>query len=142
NQSPALTLGTGPLARQTARTLRHVRWTGIRTVGFVEDDPVKIPTDLPVIGKIAQLAELVDKHHIEHVFIALPLNRYADARRVFAALSQTVVDVQLIADVPTMAGMTFHTTHLHGMTVIGLRESPHHGINVVVKRAMDILLAS
>ena len=61
---------------------------------------------------------------------------------MFAALSQTVVDVQLIADVPAMAGMTFHTTQLHGMTVIGLRESPHHGLNVVVKRAMDIVLSS
>ncbi len=95
-----------------------------------------------MLGNIAELPELVERHNIDHVFIALPLNRYADARRVFAALSQTVVDVQLIADLPAMAGMTFHTTQLHGMTVIGLRESPHHGLNVVVKRIMDVFLAS
>ena len=51
------------------------------------------------------------------------------------------MDVQLIADLPQMAGMTFHTTQLHGMTVIGLRESPHHGLNVVVKRVMDVILS-
>ncbi|MFO0806807.1 MAG: undecaprenyl-phosphate glucose phosphotransferase [Gemmataceae bacterium] len=142
NQSHALIVGTGRLARQTARTLRHVRWTGIRTVGFVEDDPVKIPTDIPVVGKIAELAELVERHHIEHVYIALPLNRYADARRVFDALSETVVDVRLIADLRAVSGLSLTTTTLHGMTVIGLRESPHFGLNVVVKRIMDILLAS
>jgi Undecaprenyl-phosphate glucose phosphotransferase len=142
NQSHALIVGTGRLARQTARTLRHVRWTGIRTIGFVEDDPVKIPTDLPVVGRIAELAELVERHHIEHVFIALPLNRYADARRVFDALSETTVDVQLIADVRALSGLSLTTTHLHGMTIIGLRESPHHGLNVIVKRIMDIVLAS
>jgi Undecaprenyl-phosphate glucose phosphotransferase len=143
NQSHALVVGTARLARRTVRTLRAVSWSGIQPVGYVEDEAHRGPAaDLPVLGSIAELPELVERHHIEHVFIALPLNRYADARRVFAALSQTVVDVQLIADVPTMAGMTFHTTHLHGMTVVGLRESPHHGINVVVKRAMDILLAS
>jgi len=143
NQSHALVVGTARLARRTVRTLRTVSWSGIQPVGYVEDESHRGPAaDLPVLGSIAELPELVEKHHIEHVFIALPLNRYADARRVFAALSQTVVDVQLIADVPTMAGMTFHTTHLHGMTVVGLRESPHHGINVVVKRAMDIVLAS
>jgi Undecaprenyl-phosphate glucose phosphotransferase len=87
------------------------------------------------------LPELVERFHIEHVFIALPLNRYTDARRVFAALSQTLVDVQLVADLPAMAGMAFHTTQLHGMTVIGLRENPHHGLNVVVKRLMDMILA-
>jgi Undecaprenyl-phosphate glucose phosphotransferase len=142
NQSHALIVGTGRLARQTARTLHQVSWTGIRTIGFVEDDPGKCPTDLPVVGGIASLPKLVDAHHIEHIFIALPLNRYADARRVFDALSQTTVDVQLIADVRAISGMSLTTTSLHGMTIIGLRESPHYGLNVVVKRVMDVLLAS
>lgn len=143
NQSHALIVGTGRLARRTVRTLRAVNWSGIQPVGFVEDDGnCHSGCDLPVLGTIAQLPELVEKHHIEHVFVALPLNRYGDARRVFAALSQTVVDVQLIADLPTMSGMAFTTTQIHGMTVIGLRENPHHGLNVVVKRVMDIFLSS
>jgi Undecaprenyl-phosphate glucose phosphotransferase len=142
NQSHALIVGTGRLARRTARTLRSAAWTGIRTVGYVEDDPGKCPTDLPVVGPIGQLPELVERHHVEHVFIALPLNRYADARRVFDALSQTVADVRLIADVPALSGLSLTTTNLGGMTVIGLRESPHYGLNVVVKRAMDVLLSS
>lgn len=142
NQSHALIVGTGRLARRTARTLRQVSWTGIQTVGYVEDDAAKWPTDLPVVGTIEQLPELVEKHHIEHVFIALPLNRYADARRVFAALSQTLVDVRLIADIPALSGLALTTNTLHGMTVIGLRESPHFGLNMVVKRFMDVVLAS
>ena len=143
NQSHALVVGTGRLARVTVRTLRVVNWSGIQPVGFVEDEAHRnAGADLPVLGSIAELPELVEKHHIEHVFVALPLNRYADARRVFAALSQTVVDVQLIADLPAISGMTFTTTQIHGMTVIGLRENPHHGLNVVVKRAMDVVLAS
>jgi Undecaprenyl-phosphate glucose phosphotransferase len=142
NQSHALIVGTGRLARRTVRTLRAVRWTGIQAVGFVEDEAHRNPgCELPILGSIAELPLLVERHHVEHVFVALPLNRYADARRVFAALSQTVVDVQLIADLPAMAGMTFTTTQIHGMTVIGLRENPHHGLNVVVKRAMDVALS-
>ncbi|MDB5308457.1 MAG: wcaJ [Gemmataceae bacterium] len=141
NQSHALIVGTGRLARQAGRTLRQVSWTGIRTVGYVEDGPGKCPTGLPVVGTIAELPELVEKYHVEHVFIALPLNRYADARRVFDALSQTTVDVRLIADVRALSGLSLTTTTLHGMTIIGLRESPHYGLNVVVKRAMDVVLA-
>lgn len=142
NQSHALIVGTGRLARRTARTLHEVTWTGIQTVGYVEDDTGKIPVDLPVVGRIAELPELVERHHVEHVFIALPLNRYADARRVFDSLSQTVVDVRLVADVPALSGLSLTTNTLHGMTVIGLRESPHYGLNVVVKRAMDVLLSA
>jgi Undecaprenyl-phosphate glucose phosphotransferase len=142
NQSHALIVGTGRLARRTVRTLRAISWSGIQPVGYVEDEPHQGPAnDLPIVGNLSQIPELVERNHIEHVFIALPLNRYGDARRVFSALAQTVVDVQLIADLPTMAGMTFHTTQLHGMTVVGLRENPHHGLNVIVKRVMDIILA-
>jgi Undecaprenyl-phosphate glucose phosphotransferase len=142
NQSHALIVGTGRLARRTVRTLRAVNWSGIQAVGFVEDATQRSSgCALPILGTIAELPALVEKHHIEHVFVALPLNRYADARRVFAALSQTVVDVQLIADLPAMSGMTFTTTQIHGMTVIGLRENPHQGLNIVVKRVMDIVLS-
>ena len=75
----------------------------------VEDDPDthERHCDIPVVGPIDALPHLIDDLHIEHVFIALPMNRYADARRVFDALSQTTVDVQLVADVPAVAGMTF-----------------------------------
>lgn len=143
NQSHALIVGTGRLARRTVRTLRAVNWSGIQPVGYVEDEANRGPAaDLPVLGTIADLPALVERHHIEHVYVALPLNRYADARRVFAALSQSLVDVQLIADLPAISGMNFTTTQIHGMTVIGLRENPHHGLNVVVKRVMDVILAS
>ena len=143
NQSHALIVGTGRLARRTARTLHSISWSGIQTVGFVEDEAHRVPDGpCPSSAAIAELPELVERHHIEHVFIALPLNRYADARRVFDA---PVADGRGRAADRRRArrwpGMTFHTTQLHGMTVIGLRESPHHGLNVVVKRAMDVILA-
>jgi Undecaprenyl-phosphate glucose phosphotransferase len=142
NQSHALIVGTGRLARRTARSLRESSWLGIHTVAYVEDDPSDRLCDLPVLGPIDRLPELVADHHIEHVFIALPLNRYPDARRVFDVLSQTIVEVRLVADVPAMAGLSLTTTNLQGMTVIGLRESGHYGLNVVIKRLMDVVLSA
>jgi Undecaprenyl-phosphate glucose phosphotransferase len=140
NQSHALIVGTGRLARRTALGLRAAAWTGIRPVAFVDDHPS--PTaPLPVAGRIDELPALVESHHIEHVFIALPLNRYADARRVFDVLSQSLVEVRLIADAPAMAGLSFTTSTLHGMPVIGLRENMQVGLNVAVKRGMDIALS-
>ena len=40
-----------------------------------------------------------------------------------------------MADVPDLAGLSLTTTNLDGLPVVGLRESPHFGLNVVVKRA-------
>jgi Undecaprenyl-phosphate glucose phosphotransferase len=69
------------------------------------------------------------------------MSRYHDARRVFDTLSQELVEVRLVADVPELAGLSLTTTNLDGLPVIGLRESPHFGLNVVVKRGMDFLLS-
>ncbi|OWK43575.1 undecaprenyl-phosphate glucose phosphotransferase [Fimbriiglobus ruber] len=141
NQSHALIVGTGRLARRTARSLENASWMGIQTVAYVDDQHGQTHFDHPVLGPIVDLPKFVYEQHIEHVFIALPLNRYSDARRVFDVLSQTLVDVRLVADVPALTALSLTTSTLHGMTFIGLRESPYHGLNLVVKRIMDIGLS-
>jgi Undecaprenyl-phosphate glucose phosphotransferase len=141
NQTHALIVGTGRVARKTARALRRASWMGIRNIGFVEIGSSHWGGDLQVLGTIADLPRLVPEHRIGHVFIALPLNRHAEARKVFDVLAQSLVEVRLVLDVPDLAGLSLTTSNLDGLPVIGLRESPHFGLNVVVKRAMDVALA-
>ncbi len=141
NQSFCLIVGSGRVARKAARALRKASWMGIKNVGFVEDRANSLCNDLDLLGGFTDLPELVRKYNVRHVFIALPMGRYDDARRVFNILSQSLVEVRLVADVPNLAGLTLTTTNLDGLPVIGLRESPHFGLNVVVKRAMDIVLS-
>ncbi len=140
NQSHALIIGTGRLARQTAKLLESTPAMGIQVVAHVENDH-RHSCSKPVVGPIPDLARLIDELHIEHVFIALPMNRYDEVRSVFVALSQSIVEVRLIPDVPAMASLSLTTTRLHGTTIIGLRESGYYGWNVFVKRAMDFALA-
>jgi Undecaprenyl-phosphate glucose phosphotransferase len=141
NQTHAVIVGTGRVARKTALALRHASWMGIRTIGFVEDRQDRWTSDLNLLGTFADLPDLIRKYRIAHVFIALPMSRYDDARRVFDLLSRSLCEVRLVADVPDLAGLSLTTTNLDGLPVIGLRESPHFGLNVVVKRAMDIALS-
>src|SRR5262249_44791527 len=121
--------------------LRNANWMGLKNVGFVEDRPNRFASDLPILGTIADLPDLVQKLQVEHVFIAVPMNCIAEARQVFNVLSRSLVEVRLVADVPNLAGLTLTTANLDGLPVIGLRESPHFGLNVIVKRAMDIVLS-
>jgi Undecaprenyl-phosphate glucose phosphotransferase len=141
NQTQAIIVGTGRVARKTARSLRGTRWLGIKNVGFIEDQPTRWCSDLDILGGIADLPRLVEKYQVSHVFICLPMTRYHDARRVFDTLSQSLVEVRLVADVPALAGLALTTTSFDGMPMIGLRESPHFGLNVVVKRVMDVGLS-
>jgi Undecaprenyl-phosphate glucose phosphotransferase len=142
NQTHAIIVGTGRPARKTARNLRHASWMGIKNIGFVEDQPSRWTGDLDVLGTSADLPHLIEKYQVSHVFIALPLNRFHEARRVYDTLSQSLVEIRMVADVPGLAGVSLTTTNLYGLPIIGLRESPHFGLNIVVKRTMDILLSS
>ncbi|MFN4257843.1 MAG: undecaprenyl-phosphate glucose phosphotransferase [Gemmataceae bacterium] len=141
NQTSCVIVGTGRVARKTAWALRHASWMGIRNLGFIEDQPNRWTGDLNILGNIDELPRLIEKYQVAHVFISLPLSRYHDARRVYDTLSRTLVEVHLVADVPNLAGLSLTTTNLDGLPVIGLRESPHFGLNVVVKRVMDIILS-
>jgi Undecaprenyl-phosphate glucose phosphotransferase len=142
NQTFSLIVGTGRTARRLSSTLARVSWLGIRNVGFVADSTHPLAGDLDVLGGFDDLPELIRKYNVWHVFIALPFARYDDVRRVFSILSQTMVEVRLVPDVPTMAGLSLTTTNLDGLPLVGLRESPHFGLNVVVKRIMDVVLSA
>jgi Undecaprenyl-phosphate glucose phosphotransferase len=142
NQAFALIVGSGRGARRLAATFARVNWLGLKNVGFVDERPAALSADLDVLGGFADLPELIRKYGISHVFIALPLGRYDDVRRVYAVLSRTMVEVRLVPDLPALAGLTLTTANLDGQPLIGLRESPHFGLNVVVKRAMDVVLSA
>src|SRR5262245_13998633 len=142
NQTNAVIVGTGRIARETARALRRASWMGIRTLGYVEDHPSHWCSDLNVLGTTDELPTIIAKNDVEHVFIALPLNRFAEARKTFDILSQTFAEVRLVVDAPEMAGLSLTTNNLQGLPIIGLRESAHFGLNLIVKRCLDIVLSA
>lgn len=142
NQTFSIIVGAGRAARKMARVLQRVNWLGIKNIGFVDEKSNRLSSDLDVLGSFADLPELIEKYGVHHVFVALPLDRTDDARRVFAILSRSLVEVRMVCDVPNLAGLSLTTTNLDGLPLIGLRESPHFGLNIVVKRAMDAVLSA
>lgn len=141
NPTPVVIVGTGRVARRTARAMEHAGWTGMHVLGFIEDEPSRWTSDLPIVGTVADLPRLVLEHGISQVFIALPMQRYHEARRVYDALSQSIVEVRLILDAAPMTPLSLSTTKIDGLTVVGLRDNPHLGLNRAVKRSMDLVFA-
>lgn len=141
NTSFCVIAGVGRIARKTSLAIRRAGWMGFKNVGFVDDEDHPLYNDLDRLGTFADLPKLIEQYGISHVFIALPLSRYHDVRRIFAVLSQSMVDIRMVADVPTLSGLSFTMSNLDGLPLVGLRESPHFGLNVFIKRAMDIALS-
>jgi len=141
NQRRALIIGSGRAAQKVAKTLKNNPWTGLAPVGYVDDDTDRSPNGLPILGRIDDLPMLIDRHGASFVFIALPLVRYEDVRRAMSLLSRSVVEVQMVPDLPSLAGLSLSTTEIDGLAFVGLRGSPQHGWSYVVKRSIDVVVS-
>jgi len=140
NRGRAVIVGTGRTGRLVARTIRDNAWTGLEAVGFVDQPGKSEPMILPRLGQIDRIEQIVAEHDVDHVFVALPLSRYGELPEVYRALSKVLAEVQLVPDVPSMAGMKLRMREIDHVSFLGLRQNPHYGWPRVAKRAMDLAL--
>ncbi|MDQ2820620.1 MAG: undecaprenyl-phosphate glucose phosphotransferase [Pseudomonadota bacterium] len=95
----------------------------------------------PVLGRIAELAAYVRTHHIKTIFISQPLSAQPRIRRLIDELEDTTASVYFLPDVYIFDLMQARFDNFGGMPVIAIRETPFVGVNSVVKRISDVLLA-
>jgi FlaA1/EpsC-like NDP-sugar epimerase len=71
----ALVVGAGEAGTLVVREMQANPQLDMEPVAFVDDDPAKVGTHiqgLPVLGTCAQIPELVDRHQIQRIFVAIP----------------------------------------------------------------------
>lgn len=142
NHGRAVVIGTGRTARRVGQTLRENSWTGLELVGFVDDPDQAAPTPSPLLGALADLPQIVAEHNIDHVFISLPLRRYGQLPEIYRLLADVLVEIQLVPDVPALAGMKLSMLEIDGTVFMGCRQSPHYGLGRAVKRAVDLAVGT
>lgn len=82
---PLVILGAGDTGETLLREITKNRNLPYHTIGFLDDDPYKRGLRIhgvPVLGPVAMLGEVVRKHHIEQVIIAMPSATREQLRRV------------------------------------------------------------
>jgi Undecaprenyl-phosphate glucose phosphotransferase len=145
NHSRAVIVGCQRTGRLTAETIARNAWTGLEAVGFVDDvphSPQREPTVLPRLGTVGELAAVVRRYDVDHVFVALPLARYGELPRVYEQLNDLLVEVQLVPDRPNLAGMSFQTVEVDNLSFVSLRSNPHDGFASLMKRTMDLVVGT
>jgi len=141
NHGRALIVGSGRCGRLVAETLSQNHWIGLETVGYVDQPPLVEPRDLPRLGVLNDLPDIIQKYDVDHLFVALPLSRYGELPSVYERLRDCPVEVHLVPDMPHLAGMKMRLREIDGIPFLGLRENPLQGWQVGIKRAMDVAVA-
>jgi exopolysaccharide biosynthesis polyprenyl glycosylphosphotransferase len=152
-----LIVGAGPVGFEIAQALQEQRWTQLEPVGFVDDAFEGQSTHqasgvdlergqaetgaLRILGPLSSTAQLVRSLQIDEVIIALPLRAHERLMELVVALQELPVNIRLVPDVLDLVFIRASVEEFAGLPLIGLREPAIDGVDRLVKRCFDLVLA-
>jgi len=137
--------GAGDLGRNVAHRLAASPWTGLKVVGFYDDDPHmqrRTFDGVPVRGGLHRLPQELVKLGIDQVWIALPLHHDKQVRSLVSNLSRLPVQVTFVPDIYGVQLLNHSIGETAGLPVIHLMESPLSGAKGLIKIIEDRLLSA
>jgi exopolysaccharide biosynthesis polyprenyl glycosylphosphotransferase len=138
-------IGGGDLGQLVARKLLSHREYGIQLLGIVDDAPKERRAELsnlPLLGTLDQLPQIVNELRVERVIIAFSNHRDAQTVELVRALYTNDVQVDVVPRLYELVGPRVDVHTVEGLPLIGL-PSPHWSRSAMrVKRGIDIVGSS
>jgi Undecaprenyl-phosphate glucose phosphotransferase len=138
----ALVVGGGELAGQVIERIHAHREAGLRVIGVLCDDPGRSGRSIvgvPVFAGTEQIKQVLQRHPVQQVLIALPKEDAHRLEKILADLDDETVSIRLVPDLLHVLTLRSSVEDLDGLPMINLRESPLVGWAAVGKRALDIV---
>ena len=122
-------------------SFRNQPWLGFEVVGVYHDPkPGGVSNDWA--GNLQQLVEDAKAGKIHNVYIAMQMCDGARVKKLVHQLADTTCSVLLIPDVFTFNILHSRLEEMNGVPVVPLYDTPLSGVNRLLKRAEDIVLAT
>ncbi len=140
-----LIAGAGELARHVADKLLQHGELGYRVIGLVDDRAGGDTTGyrgLPLLGQIADAAEIIRRERIDQLYIALPLDEHARMIDLIEMADRECIDVKVAPDLLHVITLRARLEDLDGVPIININDVPLQGLNSLVKRAIDVAVAA
>ncbi|MEX2198534.1 MAG: undecaprenyl-phosphate glucose phosphotransferase [Burkholderiales bacterium] len=144
-QRTAVIAGANGMGRDLGAHLRERPLTGIRFAGYFEDRGAPRDGDPGTgkyLGNLGQLAEYVRAQHIDMIYITLPMTAQPRILALLESLHDTTASIYFAPDIFLCDLMQARVQTIGGLPVLAVRESPFYGMDGLVKRASDLVLAS
>ena len=132
-----LIAGAGDLGRMVADRILQHRELGYQVVGFVDDraggDHIGY-RGLPLLGTLAEVAEIAQRERVDHLYVALPLEEHAKLLDLMEITSRECIDVKVVPDLLQFIALRARLEDLDGLPIINVNDVPLQGFNAWVKR--------
>ncbi|HTE93954.1 MAG TPA: undecaprenyl-phosphate glucose phosphotransferase [Bradyrhizobium sp.] len=144
-QRVAVIAGEGELGRKLAERIQVAPFLGIRLAGFFDDrSPERIGGVEPgeILGSLDNVAAYVKTHHVDLIYITLPMASQPRILKLLDELHDTTASIYFVPDIFLFDLIQARMDTIGGIPVVAACETPFYGINGLIKRASDIVLAS
>ncbi len=140
-----LLVGAGEIVRDVLQRFQSRPELGYRFVGVVSSRPEETGSEIrsvPVLGTYQDLGRLAEEHQADLVILALPAAEQDQMAAVLDHLDDAMVDIWVVPDFVRHVRLGGGIAQFDGLPLISLQTSPMGGWNRVVKRLLDLVLAS
>jgi Undecaprenyl-phosphate glucose phosphotransferase len=139
-----LIVGAGELGQKILRSINRHPELGLRVAGFLTRRKEKLATKIcgaPIVGLYEDIKKILATHHIDQIFLALPLEEHFRLKNIMEAIDNEMVDIKIVPDFFDYIKLRGGVEELDNIPIITLRDSPLYGWNRISKRCFDILFS-
>lgn len=140
-----LLVGAGNVGRMVMRTVAARPDYGLKLVGFLDDHPAKVATDIGrfrALGPVDAATEVIRSEAIDRVIICLPWQSHRTIQRLLRECEQVGVPAYAVPDLFHLTKDQMKVEELNGIPLLSTRELSIRGWNAVIKRAFDVVVGA
>lgn len=141
-QDRLLVVGTGETARIIMQRIQWQPQLGYILVGVVTPNGSNGLPDIygvPVLGQSEELTQLIEKHQIDEVIIAMPEKGHREVVRVISLCQRGRVSIKVFPDVFEFVTSEATIDDLGGLPLLTVRDYSMRGYGLMFKRVLDII---
>lgn len=133
-------IGAGNAGRHLATRIQQTPELGLSIACFVDDDPVKIGNRLfgrPIDGPVSDVPNLVERHHVEEIFIAINSVEYNRLLEIIEFCRKTSLPVTVTANHFKIVHNKINTSEFRLIESMTLRPQFREASGHTLKQLLD-----
>ncbi len=143
NHRKTLIIGSGNEAKSIIKNIKRIPVLKFDVIGIIpdqEEEGKNQINDIPVVGNISQLTDILNKNKIEEVIIAAENLDADEILNMVAKIDKYKIPIKLIPDYyEILSG--YRTSHIYGISLVRFVSSTMKTWEWIVKRLIDILFS-
>ncbi len=140
-----LIVGAGDIGRRVMRNILAQPHLGYHVVGFVDDNPEKgygYIGRFRGLGELEKIPQIVREEAVDEVIITLPWMYHRKILGIMEQCERYNVKAKIVPDLFQMSLSQIEVDDLSGLPLISIRPLAFRRWERLIKRAMDLLIAS